>query len=55
MLVSAGYKTIQSIIEADDETLRGISGVEESDVEQIRAAAESFLKSGAAASVESLR
>ncbi len=55
ILVSAGYKTIQSVIEADDETLRGVSGVEESDVEQIRAAAESFLKSGAAASVESLR
>jgi N utilization substance protein A len=55
MLVAAGYKTIQSVIEADDDTLRGISGVEESDIEQIRAAADSFLRSGAAAAVESMR
>jgi N utilization substance protein A len=55
ILVSAGYKTIQSVIEAEDDALRGVDGIEENDVEQIRAAAETFLKSGAAASVESLR
>jgi hypothetical protein len=43
------------VIEAEDEALRGVDGIEENDVEQIRAAAETFLKSGAAASVESLR
>jgi N utilization substance protein A len=48
MLIAAGYSTIQSVIEADDETLREISGVEESDIEQIRSAAESFLRSGVA-------
>jgi N utilization substance protein A len=55
MLVAAGYTTIQSVVEAEDEALREISGIEESDIEQIRSAAESFLRSGAAAAVESMR
>lgn len=55
MLVSAGYRTIQNVIEAEDEALQGISGIEESDIEQIREATEAFLRSGAAATAESLR
>jgi N utilization substance protein A len=46
MLVAAGYTTIQGVIEAEDEALREISGIEESDIEQIRSATESFLRSG---------
>ncbi|MFO0416106.1 MAG: transcription termination factor NusA, partial [Pseudomonadota bacterium] len=55
MLVTAGFTTIQSVVEADDEALRGVSGIEEGDIEQIRSAAESFLRGGAAAAVESAR
>jgi N utilization substance protein A len=55
MLVGAGYKTIQSVVEADDDALRAVSGIEESDIEQIRTATESFLRSGAAAAVEGVR
>jgi N utilization substance protein A len=55
MLVAAGFSTIQSVVEAEDDRLREVSGIEEGDIEQIRAAAESFLRSGAAAAVESAR
>jgi len=54
MLVSAGFKTIQTLIEADDDALRGVSGIEESDIEQIRAATEAFLRSGAARTAATL-
>jgi len=48
MLMGAGLTTIQQVIEADDEKLREISGIEESDIEQIRVAAEAFLRGGVA-------
>lgn len=46
MLIGAGYKTIQSVVEAEDEALRQVSGVEDTDIEQIRAAVETFLRTG---------
>ena len=46
MLIGAGFKTIQSVVEAEDESLRQVSGIEDGDVEQIRAAIESFLRAG---------
>jgi N utilization substance protein A len=55
MLISAGYTSIQGLVEADDEALKEISGIEESDIEQIRSATESFLRSGAAATMEHAR
>jgi N utilization substance protein A len=55
MLIGAGITSIQAIVEAGDDTLREISGIEDSDIEQIRAATEAFLKSGAAASLEHAR
>jgi N utilization substance protein A len=47
MLISAGFKTIQSLVEADDDALRQVSGIEELDVEQIRQAVDTFLRGGA--------
>jgi N utilization substance protein A len=55
MLVSAGFTSIQGLIEADDDALRAVSGIDESDIEQIRTATDSFLRSGAAAAVEGVR
>lgn len=55
MLVSAGFTSIQGVIEADDDALRAVSGIEESDIEQIRSACDAFLRSGAAAAVEGAR
>jgi N utilization substance protein A len=55
MLISAGFTSIQGLVEADDDALRAISGIDESDIEQIRSATESFLRSGAAAAVEGMR
>lgn len=46
MLMSGGYKTIQSLVEADDEALRQVSGLDEGDIEQIRQAVDAFLRSG---------
>jgi N utilization substance protein A len=46
MLVNGGFSTIQSLVEADDEALRQVSGLEESDIEQIRQAVDGFLRSG---------
>jgi N utilization substance protein A len=46
ILVSGGYKTIQSLVEADDEALRQVSGLDEGDIEQIRQAVDAFLRSG---------
>jgi transcription termination factor NusA len=46
MLVSGGFKTIQSLTEADDEALRQVSGLDEGDIEQIRQAVDAFLRSG---------
>jgi len=54
MLVAAGYTTIQGVIEAEDDALREISGIEESDIEQIRSAAESFLRSGVARTAQTV-
>lgn len=48
MLLSGGYKTIQSLVETDDEALKQVSGIEEAEVEQIRQALETFLQSGSA-------
>jgi DNA integrity scanning protein DisA with diadenylate cyclase activity len=48
MLIGAGFKTIQAVVEAEDEALRQVSGIEETDVEQIRAAIETFLRTGTA-------
>lgn len=48
MLVSAGFKTIQSLAEADDEALNQISGIVEGDVSQIREVVDTFLRSGVA-------
>ena len=48
MLMSGGYKTIQSLVEADDEALRQVSGLDEGDIEQIRQAVDAFLRSGSA-------
>lgn len=48
MLLSGGYKTIQSLVESDDEALKQVSGIEEAEVEQIRQALETFLQSGSA-------
>jgi DNA integrity scanning protein DisA with diadenylate cyclase activity len=46
MLINGGFSTIQSLVEADDEALRQVSGLEESDIEQIRQAVDGFLRSG---------
>jgi transcription termination factor NusA len=46
MLVGAGFKTIQAVVEADDEALKQVSGIEEGDIAQIRAAVENFLRTG---------
>jgi transcription termination factor NusA len=46
MLLGGGFKTIQSLVEADDDALRQVSGLEEGDVEQIRQAVDNFLRSG---------
>jgi hypothetical protein len=46
MLMSGGFKTIQSLVEADDDAIRQVSGLDESDVEQIRQAVDNFLRSG---------
>jgi N utilization substance protein A len=46
MLVAAGFKSIQSLAEADDEALRQVSGIDEGDVEQIRETVDTFLRSG---------
>lgn len=46
MLISGGYKTIQSLVESDDEALKQVSGIEEAEVEQIRQALETFLQAG---------
>jgi N utilization substance protein A len=46
MLMNGGYKTIQSLVEADDEALRQVSGLDEGDIEQIRQAVDAFLRSG---------
>jgi N utilization substance protein A len=54
MLVSGGFRTIQSLVEAEDEALRQVSGIEESDVEDIRKVVESFLRAGAQRPVTSL-
>lgn len=48
MLLGAGFTTIQGVLEAEDEKLREISGIEESDIEQIKGAAETFLRGGVA-------
>lgn len=48
ILMSGGYKTIQSLVEADDEALRQVSGLDEGDIEQIRHAVDAFLRSGSA-------
>jgi N utilization substance protein A len=46
MLASGGFTTIQSLVEAEDEALRQVSGLEEGDIEQIRQAVDGFLRSG---------
>ena len=46
VLLAGGYRTIQSLVEADDDTLRQISGIDEGDVSQIREAVDSFLRAG---------
>jgi N utilization substance protein A len=46
MLVAGGLKTIQSIVEADDDALRQVSGIDDGEVEQIRGAVDSFLRAG---------
>jgi N utilization substance protein A len=48
MLITGGYKTIQSLVESDDEALKQVSGIEEAEVEQIRQALETFLQAGSA-------
>jgi N utilization substance protein A len=48
MLMSGGFKTIQNLVEADDEALRQVSGLDEGDIEQIRQAVDAFLRSGSA-------
>ena len=45
-LMSGGFKTIQSLVEADDDALRQVSGIDDGEVDQIRGAVESFLRSG---------
>ena len=54
MLVSGGFGTIQSLVEADDEALRQVSGIDEGDVEEIRRVVDSFLRAGAQRPVTSL-
>jgi N utilization substance protein A len=49
LLISAGFKTIQGIVSASDDDLRGVSGLQDGDLEVIREAMDSFLKGGAAA------
>ena len=46
MLLGGGFKTIQSLVEAEDDALRQVSGLDEGDVEQIRQAVDNFLRSG---------
>jgi N utilization substance protein A len=46
MLVSGGFRTIQSLVEADDEALRQVSGLDEGDIGHIRQAVDAFLRSG---------
>jgi N utilization substance protein A len=48
MLMSAGYSTIQSLAESDNDDLRQISGIQEEDVTQVRDAVDAFLKLGSA-------
>jgi N utilization substance protein A len=54
MLISGGFCTIQSLVEADDEALRQVSGIEEGDVEEIRKVVDSFLRAGTQRPVTSL-
>lgn len=53
LLVAAKYLTIQRLIEADDEALGAVSGIEEQDVASIREAIEKFLRGGVGAQRES--
>lgn len=55
MLVDAGFSTIQRLIEADDEALANVSGIEERDVASVREAIEKFLRGGVGAQRESFR
>ena len=54
MLVNAGFKTIQSVVEAEDEALLQVSGIEDGDIVQIRAAVETFLRAGSVRPAPSL-
>ena len=54
MLVNAGFKTIQSVVEAEDEALLQVSGIEDGDIAQIRAAVETFLRAGSVRPAPSL-
>ncbi len=54
MLASGGFRTIQSLVEADDDALRQVSGIDEGDVEEIRKVVDSFLRAGAQRPVTSL-
>lgn len=49
MLVAAGFKTIQSLAEASDESLTEVSGIDEDDIAQIRDTVDTFLRSGSSA------
>lgn len=51
LLLKAGYSTIQSLVEADNDALLQVSGVDEDDVASIRQATETFLK-GPARSIQ---
>lgn len=51
-LVSAGFKTIQSLVTADPDALMNIDGIEESDVELIRETTDSFFKRSFAKAVQ---
>lgn len=54
MLVGAGFKTIQAVVEAEDEALKQVSGIEEGDIAQIRTAVEDFLRAGSVRPAPSL-
>jgi N utilization substance protein A len=54
MLISGGFGTIQSLVEADDEALRQVSGIDEGEIEEIRKVVDSFLRAGAQRPVTSL-
>ncbi len=46
-LIEAGYGTIQSLVSISHEDLLAVEGVEESDIEEIREATNTFFKAGA--------